>query len=34
MNSINNTMQIAVIVAFRSEAIEPKEEFALPIEER
>ena len=26
------TMQIAIIEAFRSEAIKPKEEFAWPIE--
>ncbi len=34
MNSISITMQIAVIEAFRSEAIKPKEEFAWSIEER
>ena len=32
MAFISVTMQIAIIEAFRSEAIKPKEEFAWPIE--
>ena len=32
MTSISVTMQIAIIEAFRSEAINPKEEFAWPLE--
>ncbi len=32
MTSISVTMQIAVMEAFRSEAVKPKEEFAWPIE--
>ena len=30
--SISAKMQIAIIEAFRSEAIKPKEEFAWPLE--
>ena len=32
MAFISVTMQIAIIEAFRSEAIKPKEEFAWPLE--